>query len=169
MLKLYLFLPIFACVCCKIVSFPQKWSPSTYLAPSTHTKCNLLDQKVMKEFFFSVFFQKKFHFWSFLFISYQKAQIGKYQSKIYMWKYISMYVHVYIHYISLSLSHYIYIYMYVYTNISIYIYIYKFTDKNLYATQAQDCPVSWSCRKHQLLLCRGVRPPLPQRVSWIWH
>ena len=22
-----------------------------------------------------------------------------------------------------------------------------------------DCPVSWGCRIHQLLLCRGVRPP----------
>ena len=29
------------------------------------------------------------------------------------------------------------------------------------------CPVGWSCRIHQLLLSRGVRPT--QRVSWIWH
>ena len=29
-------------------------------------------------------------------------------------------------------------------------------------------PVSWGCRIHWLLLCRGVRPP-PQRVSCIWH
>ena len=30
-------------------------------------------------------------------------------------------------------------------------------------------PVCWGCRIHQLLLCRRVRPPPPQRVSWIWH
>ena len=29
------------------------------------------------------------------------------------------------------------------------------------------CPVSWGCRIHWLLLCRGVR--LFQWVSWIWH
>ena len=25
--------------------------------------------------------------------------------------------------------------------------------------QSKDCPVGWGCRIHQLLLCRGVRPP----------
>ena len=31
------------------------------------------------------------------------------------------------------------------------------------------CPVGWGCWIHRLLLCRGVRTPPPQRVSWLWH
>ena len=43
----------------------------------------------------------------------------------------------------------------------IYIYIYICIHTNRF------CPVSWSCRIHQLHLCRGVR--LLQGVSCIWH
>ena len=53
--------------------------------------------------------------------------------------------------LSLSLSLYIYIYIYIYICVCVC------------------CPVGWGCRIHWLLLCRLVRPPPPQRVSWIWH
>ena len=34
----------------------------------------------------------------------------------------------------------------------------------LISTHFYNCPVSWGCRIHRLLLCRGVRPP--QWMSW---
>ena len=41
---------------------------------------------------------------------------------------------------------------------------------NLYFSPFSDDTIGWDCRIHRLLLCRGVRAPLPrpQRVSWIW-
>ena len=40
------------------------------------------------------------------------------------------------------------------TTVNIYIYIYIY----IYIALPPTCPVSWGCRIHQLLLCRGVRP-----------
>ena len=34
-------------------------------------------------------------------------------------------------------------------------------------TKKGNCPVSWGCRIHRPLLCRGIRSI--QQVSWIWH
>ena len=31
-----------------------------------------------------------------------------------------------------------------------------------------DCPVGWGCRIHRLLLCRRVKLPSLQRVTWLW-
>ena len=45
---------------------------------------------------------------------------------------------------------YIYIYIYIYENI----WLFKFSR----ATKVGNGPVDWSCRIHQLHLCRGVRP-----------
>ena len=35
--------------------------------------------------------------------------------------------------------------------------------------QNHTSPVSWGCRIHRLHLCRGVRPPPYQHMSWILH
>ena len=38
------------------------------------------------------------------------------------------------------------------------------SNKNYFQPIILGCPVSWSCRIHRLLLCRGVRPPPPKSV-----
>ena len=36
-------------------------------------------------------------------------------------------------------------------------------------TPVYPSPINWSCRIHQLHLCRGVRLLPPLNISWIWH
>ena len=41
--------------------------------------------------------------------------------------------------------------------------------KKAVLSQVRSSPVSWSCIILQLHLCRGVRQPPHQQMSWIWH
>ena len=72
----------------------------------------------------------------------------------YIYIYIYTHTHIYIHIHTYTYTHthihiHIHTYIHTYTHIHTHIYIYTHTH----------CPVGWGRRIHQLLLCRGVRPP----------
>ena len=46
--------------------------------------------------------------------------------------------------------------------------LYRHNTSHLVRPLSDCCPVSWCCKIHLALLCRGVRPLPSQWVSWIW-
>ena len=61
-----------------------------------------------------------------------------------------------------KISFFLFVYMFVYQLIFLYISFLDFSPHTLSIVShfhQPVCPVGWGCRIHQLLLCRGVRPP----------